>query len=472
MPNQFDLQAEQLKRRRQIAQALRESGNEPLDYGAMAGRFVVPVSGYQHADKLLKQLLGGYEERQVRKGETKLAEEQAKAQAEWIRGITEAQTPDEVQPIASTGELIGEPTQEQVANRLSAVDTFGEATKASEAIDRNKMLAHYLKGGDLGGMPAAIGAAGLQRELFPPRPEPYTLGTDDIRYDERNRPVAFGPARVERETAGDRLLINIVDPNSPDGYRTIKRADWKGEQEYMKPNVGLATAAQMDPNTLEYAAEHYRQTGKLPPGFSRAPEVTIKIIERAALIAKDRGDNAQAASLQQQANKASQSALMQIRKQQTMVGAFERTAQKNADLALSLSGKVDRTQTPAINRWLNAGRKQIAGDVDVAKFDAANLAFMTEYAKIISGSMGNTPVSDAARAHAEDAINTAQTAEQYAGVIQTLKQDMANRMSGFEEEIDALTGRLPGADKRESATPENFDPDKETRYQEWLKANP
>jgi hypothetical protein len=188
----------------------------------------------------------------------------------------------------------------------------------------------------------------------------------------------------------------------------------------------------------------------------------MKIMQRAMEMARASGDTAEQAALRMQYNKAGQGALLQLTKQQQMVGNFEKTAVKNADLALQLSNKVNRTGVPVINRWVNAGRKKLMGDVEVAQFHAANETFVNEYAKIMSGSMGNTPVSDQMRQHAHELLETAMTQEQYAGVITTLKQEMKNRMDSFPEQIAELsaqlsgTGAMPGAAATQSPPKNNL----------------
>jgi glutamate-1-semialdehyde aminotransferase len=150
-------------------------------------------------------------------------------------------------------------------------------------------------------------------------------------------------------------------------------------------------------------------------------------------------------------NKASTTAIAQLQKQKTMVGAFERTATKNADIASKLSEQTDRTGIPVFNSWLQAGQKGITGNPTVSAFNAANETFVNEYAKIMSGSMGNTPVSDAARAHAHDMLSNSQTKEQYQAVLNVLRQEMGNRMSGFDEELMSAKEGLKGTPKKAEA---------------------
>ena len=219
MANQYDREARLLERRRQLAEALRASGNEALPASLQTGgRFDAPVSGWQHANKALQQILGGLSERQVNKAEKELTERQAKAQADWMRGLPEAQAPSELQPVTPTGQLMDtggdmgaistldlDPNapadtrrpvglQEQIARRIKGSALRGDVQETVDAGDRQKLLAHYMKGGEVGGVPEAIGMAGLQRELLPPVAEDYTLGEGDRRFSGSGKVIAeVGP---------------------------------------------------------------------------------------------------------------------------------------------------------------------------------------------------------------------------------------------------------------------------------------
>jgi hypothetical protein len=197
---------------------------------------------------------------------------------------------------------------------------------------------------------------------------------------------------------------------------------------------------------IDLAATQYYQTGKMP-AVGNNPTLRAQILQRAAQIAKDSGDTNKEVVLRGQANQANASALTTLTKNKTAVSAYERTAQANGDLALKLSDETDRTGMPVVNRWINAGRKEVEGDPSIAKFNAANESFVNEYAKVISGGMGNTPVSDSARQHAHEMLSTAMTKEQYKQVIAVLKQEMSNRMSGFDqEELSLRTNLIGGKD--------------------------
>ncbi len=206
------------------------------------------------------------------------------------------------------------------------------------------------------------------------------------------------------------------------------------------------------PAAIDNAAARYNVDGTLPPlsmGKSGA-SIRTAILNRAAELAD--GTSGTDQRVNQLGNKGDTAALAQLTKQKTMVSAFEKNANLNADVALDLSNKLDRTGVPIFNRWIQAGRTG-TGSVEAAQFNAANETFVSEYAKIMSGSMGNTAVSDAARKHAHDMLSTAMSQKQYSGVVSTLKQEMGNRMKGFDDQEVELRTRLRGGTPAPHAAP-------------------
>jgi len=147
------------------------------------------------------------------------------------------------------------------------------------------------------------------------------------------------------------------------------------------------------------------------------------------------------------------SSLTQLDRQQNMVGAFEKTALKNLDVALEYGMKVNNTQVPVFNRWKNAGMKSIAGDADVAAFNAATETFANEFAKIMSGATGAAAATEGARAEAQSLLNSAMSWDQFKEVANVMRRDMTNRMQSFEEQkfelktslraLEDITGGVP-----------------------------
>jgi hypothetical protein len=268
--------------------------------------------------------------------------------------------------------------------------------------------------------------------------------------DAQDRYDAQQSHMLEREKVSDQRYQaeqdNKLNQQKIENDRAAQAA--KDLAEYRKQIGGAAVTKANGGNAssegVDLAATQYYQTGKMP-AVGNNPTLRAQILARAAEIAKDSGDTNKEVVLRGQANQANASALTNLTKQKTAVSAYERTAQANADMALTLSDQADRTGVPVFNRWINAGRKEVAGDESIAKFNAANETFVNEYAKVVSGSTGNTPVSDSARQHAHEMLSTAMTKEQYKQVIAVLKMEMANRMQGFDQEELSLRTNLLGS---------------------------
>lgn len=274
----------------------------------------------------------------------------------------------------------------------------------------------------------------------PPQPTLQKLGPGDTLIQTQGTTVNPTAAYTAPAKESDAAPTAIMGPNGKGVFVSHKEAI--GKQPFSQQDANSqAMAGALTPEGLDIAAEKYRVTGTLPTGLYRVPGATAKIISRAAQMAAAQGDDASAAILGQQANKASQTALGALTKQQTLVGSFEKTASKNMDLALQLSNEVDRTGVPIINKGLIHFRQNITGDPATAKFVNALVAARTEYAKVLSGATGAQGVTDSARREAEHLFSTATTPEALPGVIETAKQEMRNRMQSFDEQKQEL---LPG----------------------------
>lgn len=210
------------------------------------------------------------------------------------------------------------------------------------------------------------------------------------------------------------------------------------------PTAGNMSDADLSPEGLDLAAETYRTTGKLPTGLYRNKTALVRVIGRAAELAKAQGDDAKATVLGQQAFSASKGALTAISRQEAMVGAFEKTALKNLLLARDLGRKVDRTGSPIVNKALLAFRQGVTGDPETAAFVNALVAARTEYAKVLSGATGAQGITDSARHEAEDLFSKATNQEALERIMQVAEQEMANRMASFREQKAELQRNMGG----------------------------
>lgn len=216
------------------------------------------------------------------------------------------------------------------------------------------------------------------------------------------------------------------------------------------PRVIEEPSPEFSPAAIDLAAERYHTDGTLPPmgmGKGGATARSLIISRAAELWPSVKGSNQR---VEQLANKANAASLANLQKQTTMINSYEYMANKNADIALEMSRNVDRTGVPVFNRWMLAGRNALAGDVDVSKFNTAINGLAGEYAKIVSGSMGNTALSDAARHEAQKILNNAATQEQFEANVRLIQREMKNRTAGLEAQKQELLKSMNGGKSQHS----------------------
>lgn len=223
--------------------------------------------------------------------------------------------------------------------------------------------------------------------------------------------------------------------------------------------VQTSAAPTLTVDAITSNANRFLVDGTLPAGISKADRAAI--LNRAAAIAKEAGINPDRVS--QLENKANASALAQLSKTETMVGAFERNFVKNVKIVENLNSKRDSTGVPLLQKWINVGKKAVTGDPDLAALNIAIKAVVNEYGKIVSGSMGNTAVAVSEIKRMEDLLNSAQNPADVVAVLNTMKAETQNRMAGFKEQRAELTGAM----RKSTAAPKSTGTvDKNNK---WLK---
>ena len=249
----YDLELENLSRRRARIDALR---GERQPEGQMVGRHYVAPSWSQRLGPMAAQIMAGIGEGKLNKEEKALQARLKREQREWIESqpeqVDETPSPFGDAPIGT--EVTNPATGAREAMSIPAQDPA--------ELNRRAQMAHALRGMDLGGVPAFMAQQQIAQQYK--APEEYTLGPGETRFRGGQQIASTTP----KELAEDKLLVNIVDPTDPKGYRTIKRANWRGEQEYMKPaaatNVNLPPQETAENKKIgEYFGDLYvsKQTG-------------------------------------------------------------------------------------------------------------------------------------------------------------------------------------------------------------------
>jgi hypothetical protein len=204
------------------------------------------------------------------------------------------------------------------------------------------------------------------------------------------------------------------------------------------------TEVSFTPEAISNAASRYNIDGTLPPmGMGKTSAMARSaILNEAAVQAGNSGLSGDEQRIQQIGNKANSASLSKLQQSQSMVGAFEKNFNKNADLALGLSDKVGNTGVPIINQWINVGKRTVAGDPALSAYDLSIKATVNEYSKIISGSMGNTAMAESEVKKVESLLSSAQTPEQVKSVINMMKTETQNRMQGYEDQKAELRASM------------------------------
>ena len=471
LPIQYQPQMQDISRQLKLADALRSQSQQPLTGQMVSGHYVKPaitqylaqaLNGYnagateRDAEKKQTDLLTGYQTKQNNASQALIDGLKGSDVQTGTTNSMPAYTPDQQdqfgsplpnvqRPVTSTPIMTHQaatPDQIQAAQLKYAQDTgnYGQIGQVA-----NQMATHAINQADK--VDDRTYQSQNEEKLYNRnRTDKLTDTEAQQKYDDIVRKDTQGFQTSQQ----DRQFVQAFKlQNSSQGFQAGQQSRsqaFQASQERQKQTFELQKAGAEDannilsPDALNVAAEVYRTRGTLPPlGMGKVATKSRNMILNSAAF-KDNMENvtAREAAVNQITGKNTASALQQVSKQEAMVGAFEKNAQLNGNLALSLSDKVDRTGVPVFNKWMQAGQKSIAGDADVSAFNAANETFTNEYAKIMSGSMGNTVVSDSAREHARDMLSTTQTKEQYKSVMNVLNQDMANRMTGFSQQKEQL----------------------------------
>jgi hypothetical protein len=222
----------------------------------------------------------------------------------------------------------------------------------------------------------------------------------------------------------------------------VTKAQAIGKQPF---NASIFGASNLSDDAVQLAADTYRTTGKMPAAFGRNPAMQAKVLDRVAQDAKANGDTAGAIAARSASLKANGMALDQITKLESATTSYANTLDKNLDSLLASAKKVDSTGSPLINRAFRAWQQGVTGDKDTAQMVTWLNAVQSEYAKINSGSLGNAPVSDASRKHADEVINKNFSAGGMAAVAQAMREEKGNRLSAIAEQKASLQQQLGAA---------------------------
>jgi hypothetical protein len=192
-------------------------------------------------------------------------------------------------------------------------------------------------------------------------------------------------------------------------------------------------------SALDQAAEAYSQDHSLPAGFSRSPGTTAAIIQRSAELHPDQNLMANKATFG-----ADSAALKKVQGTFDQVSAFENTAVKNLDLYVQKAEAIPDIGVKFANVPLRAITGGMIGEKNYAAMQAARQTAATEAAKVLGSATASGVLSDSQKKDATDVLNGNLPLAATRAVVDTLKQDFANRTAGYQQDVDAIKQRLRG----------------------------
>src|SRR6185312_7392831 len=164
----------------------------------------------------------------------------------------------------------------------------------------------------------------------------------------------------------------------------MKKNPGKGPADFLKYKASIPITMQqslLTPQATAMAGQMYQQTGQLPTGM-RSPGMSAGILNQAA--AAPGGVPNIAGN--KMAYAADTHSLDSLQKNFDQVTAFENTAGKNLDVFLNTAKKVVDSGSPLVNTPLRNISAKVAGNENMAAFNAARVTALTEISKVLNSS--------------------------------------------------------------------------------------
>lgn len=232
----------------------------------------------------------------------------------------------------------------------------------------------------------------------------------------------------------------------------IKPLEMPGGQPVALSAVPSGQPAQpWPPEAIDYAAENYRLTGKLPPNMQRNSPVAGQIVAKAAAIGQNpqtplspAAQSAVGAVTTQAGVRADTSSLTNITKIADASEGFENTMLSNMKIAEEkMPAGAGPTTLPFIDRWVESGRTEF-GDANVPPYVTSLLTVANEYAKVMSGSTGSQGSTVDSRKEAREMLNAALNSGQINQIFDVMRRDVSNKKQSYRQQEQAIKDRISG----------------------------
>jgi transposase len=251
------------------------------------------------------------------------------------------------------------------------------------------------------------------------------------------RQAAGQGIRVEEGAANRAVRVGEGEANRAvrtgegEANRAVRReegaANRASREGIAEANRQAAAARAEDTKAFRDRIATVREDMRDLSAYYRSPE------GKAAVIAGTAGAKADQTSLQQQTKILDQ------------INNFSRNEMANLDRLVALGDKIDATGSPVLERWIRAGKKAVAGDPDVTKFDAQLEITIPGIARILSGNPTLAGVvSNRAREDIRNIMDKNFTSEQLHAIAPLIESDMATRVGSIQDQINIINARIHG----------------------------
>lgn len=208
----------------------------------------------------------------------------------------------------------------------------------------------------------------------------------------------------------------------------------------------LDVAGQYDDESIDAMAQQTLAGQKVTfPMGAGGNAVKAEVMNRVAQIIKERGNKNEELPAITAAIKADSTALGNLTKQAGMIESFADNTDRNFQLAIKLGDKVDRTNSPVVNRWLLKLKGQYQGDPNVTAFEAALNTAATDWAKVTTGQTSGQAVTDSARTKYDQMVSAALSGKSLRNLYtEAVLPELDNRKQSLDAERKKLISRISG----------------------------
>lgn len=192
-------------------------------------------------------------------------------------------------------------------------------------------------------------------------------------------------------------------------------------------------------DAIDNAAAFYILNGRMPIGMARIGRENIEAIQnRAGEMTRKVGMTPEQFAAAGPIVRQKLGALLQLEKTRNAVQAFEGMLDTNISVLKQLSAKVNRSDSPYVNRPIMWLQQNAAGDADVAEYLFQVRTVQTEAARILSQPNLAGQLTDTATQEMANVFGSNLNAEQLNRVAERAQADARNRGRALDKQVDKL----------------------------------